>query len=576
MWTQAFNPQNYQWNPWAIPPLIGSVYFLFIGLLVYLKKRNSKLNISFGLMCLSSFMWQFGFTMMLLSKDPFYPMFWNKVIGSGVVFIDTWFYFYIMNMFNIQGIYRKLSYLFFLKSFTFMYLVISSDLILADLRRHSFGYYLVAGRLHPLFLSVFISVCLMLVLITFRQYLLTKKTLERIKIKYMLLGSFIYVFACIDYLPMYTRISIYPFGDIFVIGFISILFYGIARYRLMEIDTVIHRTALWSASVLLLIVPLCLIVSLLIPWLVGINLLFKVSVLVAVMLGFLAYYHYLKPRIDHLFRRRKYDYYRLFGEIVQKIGSELDIQKVISRLLELKNILYIRNEIIFVQHPGEDYYKEVSRNGYERIMEQALPEGQLRLERAALLGRWLGDHQQVLEKEQVDVDPQYESIREEVMFFFDAAVIEVLIPVVMENKVNALVGIGKKENLQAYSRKDIELLENMGRQIGITIDNALHHGDIIEKERLSEELKLGREIQIALLPQESPQVPGLTVEGLMQPAKEIGGDYYDFITLPDKDKLSVVIGDVSGMGVAAGILMAMAKTAIHTLSQEETSPSKSC
>ncbi|MFA5096559.1 MAG: PP2C family protein-serine/threonine phosphatase, partial [Candidatus Omnitrophota bacterium] len=84
--------------------------------------------------------------------------------------------------------------------------------------------------------------------------------------------------------------------------------------------------------------------------------------------------------------------------------------------------------------------------------------------------------------------------------------------------------------------------------------------------------KLGREIQVALLPQVIPLVKGLIVQGLMQPAKEIGGDYYDFITLPREDELSIVIGDVAGKGVAAGLLMAMAKTAINTLSQEERSP----
>jgi sigma-B regulation protein RsbU (phosphoserine phosphatase) len=185
---------------------------------------------------------------------------------------------------------------------------------------------------------------------------------------------------------------------------------------------------------------------------------------------------------------------------------------------------------------------------------------------------WLTSRQKALEREQVEVDPQYTPIKEEGITFLNGNSIEVLIPVIMEGKVNALVGIGKKENLQAYTIKDIELLENMGKQIGITIDNAMHHEDIVEKERLAEEMKLGREIQMALLPREFPVIHGLTVQGLMQPAKEIGGDYYDFITLPDKDHLAVVIGDVSGKGVAAGLLMAMAKTAIHTLSQDEVSP----
>ncbi len=108
--------------------------------------------------------------------------------------------------------------------------------------------------------------------------------------------------------------------------------------------------------------------------------------------------------------------------------------------------------------------------------------------------------------------------------------------------------------------------------------NSLHHEDIVEKERLAEEFKLGREIQVALLPHEMPLVKGLVVQGMMQPAKEIGGDYFDFITIDERPSsagtgsIAIAIGDVSGKGVAAGLLMAMAKTAIHTLSQEEGSP----
>ena len=161
-------------------------------------------------------------------------------------------------------------------------------------------------------------------------------------------------------------------------------------------------------------------------------------------------------------------------------------------------------------------------------------------------------------------------MREEAMAWFTENNVEVLIPVVMEDKVNALVGIGKKENLQAYTLRDIELLEKIGRQIGVTIDNALHHEDIIEKERLAQELKLGSEIQMSLLPQESPIIKGLNVAGVLTPAKEIGGDYFDFLP-KGEDRLGIVIGDVSGKGVGAGLIMAIAKTAIHAISQEETS-----
>jgi serine phosphatase RsbU (regulator of sigma subunit) len=573
VWSEAFNFNNYRWNPWAIPPLIGAAYILFIGLLVYLKNKKSPLNISFGFMCLMSFIWQLSFSMMLLSKDSFYPLFWNKLLGSGVVFIDLGWYLYVINLCRIkEKLYTKVVPVFLLlKSLVFGYLVIASDLILTTLRRHAFGYYIVAGRLHPLFLVLFIGTIGSGLVFLIKTYFEIKGKVERLKLKYVAIGVAIYSLACVDYIPMYTRVSLYPFGDIFIIVFISILFYGIVRYRAMEIDTVIHRTALWATSVLFLIVPLCFVIALSMFRLLGVHLFIRVLILTLTLMLFLEYYHRLKPRIDHIFRRRKYDYYHLLGEIVQKIGSELDINNVISRLLALKDILYVRNEIILVQQDEQGGYVEVGRKGYEGILGQ---EGQelVFLKPIDSLIQWIQAHLAVLEKDQVEADPQYEPVKEQALSFFNKHSIEVLVPVIMENKVNALVGIGKKENLQSYTVKDIELLENMGKQIGVTIDNALHHQDIVEKERLAEEMKLGREIQMGLLPRKPPIVAGLNVQGLMQPAREIGGDYYDFITLPDKDNLSIVIGDVSGKGVAAGLFMAMAKTAIHTLSQEETSP----
>ncbi len=138
--------------------------------------------------------------------------------------------------------------------------------------------------------------------------------------------------------------------------------------------------------------------------------------------------------------------------------------------------------------------------------------------------------------------------------------------------VNALIALGKKQNLRSYTIKDIELLDALGRQIGLTIDNALHHKDLIETERLTQELRLGRKIQMDLLPKHTPKIPGLSLSGFMRPAKEIGGDYYDFITLPQKHLLGITIGDVSGKGVAAGLMMAVAKTALYSISQQLLSP----
>ncbi|MDD5655388.1 MAG: SpoIIE family protein phosphatase, partial [Candidatus Omnitrophica bacterium] len=432
-------------------------------------------------------------------------------------------------------------------------------------------YYPVPGPAHPYFLLMFFGLaayaCVLMVMFYPRATLV-----QRSQIKYLLTatilgylggGSNFLLFYDVPFPPILNGLTaIYP----------VVLAYIIIRYKFFEIDTVIHRTALWLLTLLLVILPVALLFTISMDRIIALSPAGKLVLISATLIFFVWYYGKIKPKVDQVFRRRKYDYYKVLGEIGQKVGSELDINNVVARLFrELKDTLYIRNSLVLVQEPGQLNYEQAGSIGYENIPEPQKKD-KASLDYLSPLGQWVNQNKGVLEKEQVDIDPKYEPVKNEALAFLGGNYLELLIPVVMENNVNALIGVGKKENLQAYTLKDIELLGNMGRQIGITIDNALHHEDIVEKERLAEELKLGREIQMALLPRENPDVRALSVRGLMQPAKEIGGDYYDFITLPSDGRLAVVIGDVSGKGVAAGLLMAMAKTAIHTLSQDETSP----
>jgi phosphoserine phosphatase RsbU/P len=92
-----------------------------------------------------------------------------------------------------------------------------------------------------------------------------------------------------------------------------------------------------------------------------------------------------------------------------------------------------------------------------------------------------------------------------------------------------------------------------------------------EKERLEQELRIARSIQMSLLPQGPAQMPGLALISHCEPAREVGGDYYDYIPI-DQDRLGLLIADVSGKGTSAALYMAELKGIILTLSQRHTSP----
>ena len=87
-----------------------------------------------------------------------------------------------------------------------------------------------------------------------------------------------------------------------------------------------------------------------------------------------------------------------------------------------------------------------------------------------------------------------------------------------------------------------------------------------EKKRLEEELRIAHEIQMSLLPQGPLRMPGLSVTALCVPAREVGGDYYDFLPLDDH-RVGVLIADVSGKGTSAALYMAELKGLVLSLSR---------
>ena len=102
-----------------------------------------------------------------------------------------------------------------------------------------------------------------------------------------------------------------------------------------------------------------------------------------------------------------------------------------------------------------------------------------------------------------------------------------------------------------------------------SVEGLLHQA--AEKKRLENELRLARQIQMSLLPRDPTSVPGLSVSAFCRPAREVGGDYYDFIRLGER-RLGLLVADVSGKGTSAALYMAELKGLMLSLGQTYESP----
>ncbi len=113
-----------------------------------------------------------------------------------------------------------------------------------------------------------------------------------------------------------------------------------------------------------------------------------------------------------------------------------------------------------------------------------------------------------------------------------------------------------------FSDDEVRLFRMLANQAAIAIESARLHEEELAKERLDSELALAGVIQRQLLPREMPDVEGFEILAKSVPSREVGGDFYDFVSLPE-NHLGVAIGDVSGKSVAGAILMAATRMALR-------------
>jgi sigma-B regulation protein RsbU (phosphoserine phosphatase) len=115
--------------------------------------------------------------------------------------------------------------------------------------------------------------------------------------------------------------------------------------------------------------------------------------------------------------------------------------------------------------------------------------------------------------------------------------------------------LGDKLSEEAYSAEDRELVRAAAQQAAVALDYRKLIGRIAEQEAMKRELDIARDVQLGLLPRTRPLVPGLDYDGACRMAREVGGDYFDFLDLGD-GRLGMAVGDISGKGVSAALLMA--------------------
>lgn len=156
-----------------------------------------------------------------------------------------------------------------------------------------------------------------------------------------------------------------------------------------------------------------------------------------------------------------------------------------------------------------------------------------------------------------------------------AAGVRLAVPLVTHGELIGVLNLGPRLSEQDYSSDDHKLLENLAAQAAPAVRVgqlvAEQAAEVRSRERMQQELQVAQLIQQNFLPKELPEAEGWRVAAFYRPAREVGGDFYDFIELPE-DRLGIVIGDVTDKGVPAAMVMAATRSVLRAAAARLVSP----
>ncbi|MFC1844351.1 SpoIIE family protein phosphatase [Thermodesulfobacteriota bacterium] len=363
-----------------------------------------------------------------------------------------------------------------------------------------------------------------------------------------------------------------------ILAFPASIAYAIAKHNLFDVDVYIKRTLgyiIMTALVGITYFILQLFVrNVLLEPILGdmADNIYPVIFALLVVFLFNPVNNRIQVWVDMLFFRAAVDYKHIIAEISNAFTSVMQIDEVILRMLQTMNrSLFLENASVMLLAGGDKAGQTLYYTGSGQNLEIRSEENASTSDESLL--RLLADEKKLITSYDIAEDPKYGATKEACRESMDRLMASLAVPLVYKEKLIGLLALGNKKSGRFFSREDVDLLATLANQGAVALENARLFEENIEKTRMEEELKIAHDIQISMLPEQSPDIAGYSIAASSFSAREVGGDFYDFIEMgqDDEKKLGIIVGDVSGKAVSGALVMAASRSIFRVLADAKAS-----
>ena len=253
--------------------------------------------------------------------------------------------------------------------------------------------------------------------------------------------------------------------------------------------------------------------------------------------------------------QRNLDKLQFLVEASKALNSTLDLSELLGRILEVAKTLAKaeRGTLFLVDEKTDEIWS---------LIAQGMQKQEIRLP----LGRGIAGHVaktgEIINIPDAYADPRFDPEVDKRTGFHTRNILALPIRNKAGKILAALELLNKIQG--SFTDEDTDFLLTLSGHVALSIENAQLHRDLLEKERLEREMALARGIQRSLMPETAPFLPGFDIAVLNEPCYEVGGDYYDFLTL-GPHTLLVVIADVEGKGISSAMVMSNLQATLRAL-----------
>jgi phosphoserine phosphatase RsbU/P len=270
----------------------------------------------------------------------------------------------------------------------------------------------------------------------------------------------------------------------------------------------------------------------------------------AIIAGISGFAQRLRGWIDRRFFREAYEADAILSDLASRVRTIVETRPLLELVANrITESLHVPRIAILLHEGGA--FRPAYAIGYAQPPSAALPEHGVTLRRLEKQ-----PHARVAFE---DDDSWVQQTDGDERASLDELQPELLLPLSLNERVLGIISLGPKQSEEPFSTTDVRLLDSVAAQTGLALENGrlteAIKAEVAAREKHRRELEIAHEVQERLFPQDYPPVAGLDYAGACRPALGVGGDYYDFIHLSPTE-VGIAIGDVSGKGIPAALLMA--------------------